>query len=63
MFYGKGLKSAVISGLAWWAIATLQSAKWVLLLGIRPSATLGLVVTTLLAIVVANVVAAWCYER
>ena len=46
-----GVKAGVIAGLAWWVIASLQSLKWIALLGIPNTAWLPLTANVLLCIV------------
>jgi hypothetical protein len=60
--YGAGPKTAVVAGLAWWTIATMQSGKWVALLDLAPKlvAPLG---TNLAVIVVAALIGAWPYQE
>lgn len=61
--YGPGIKSAVITGVSWWTIQSLQSSKWVAL-GTAPiSASLGPAFGTLPAMVLAVALGAWCYEN
>ena len=61
--YGPGPKTALVAGLAWWFIVSLQSGKWVALLSVHPKAVLTLLATTLPAIIVSAVVGAWPYEE
>lgn len=61
--YGAGLKSALAASLAWWLISSMQSAKWMALLGITPSMAFAPFVATLLAIIAATLVGAWFYEK
>ena len=61
--YGPGPKTALWAGLAWWVIASMQSAKWVALLSIPPTAVLIPLVATLPAIILATLVGAWFYEK
>src|ERR1051325_1310008 len=61
--YGAGPKTAAVAGFAWWFIKSLQSAKWVAL-GFVPTKVVWFpLAATLLAIVVAELVGAWLYER
>ncbi|MBI4553338.1 MAG: hypothetical protein HY710_13830 [Candidatus Latescibacteria bacterium] len=60
--YGPGPKTAVVAGVAWWVIESLQSGKWVALLSIPPRVILAPLAATLLAIIVAAVGGAWLYE-
>lgn len=57
------MKTAVVAGCAWWFIRSLQSAKWVALLGVPFSATLAPRAATLPAIVVAMLTRVWLYEK
>lgn len=62
--YGPGLKTAGVAGCAWWFIQSLQSAKWVTLLGVLSDVNLyPLAATTLAAMVLAVVVGAWAYRE
>jgi hypothetical protein len=61
--YGPGAKTAVVAGLAWWAIVSMQSAKWVALLSVPPEVTLAPLVATLPCILLATIVGTWFYER
>ena len=61
--YGAGLKSAVIAGLGWWAIKTLQSAKWVGL-GFLPGGVIAApLITSLATALAATVLGALLYDR
>ena len=60
---GPGLRSILVTGLGWWAIVSLQSAKWLLILGVAVSAALGLLTATLVAILISTFVGVWTYER
>jgi hypothetical protein len=61
--YGAGPRTAVIAGVAWWIIKSLQSAKWVGL-GLLPREIVLIpLATTLIAVLVASVLGAWLYER
>ena len=61
--YGAGSKTAVIAGIAWWTIKSLQSAKWAGL-GLVPSRMIVLpLVKTLIAAVLASVAGAFLYDR
>src|SRR6058998_2509681 len=51
--YGAGPTTAAIGGLAWWAIKSLQSAKWVGLGFVPQGVVLVPLATTLIAILVA----------
>ena len=59
---GPGPKTAVVAGLAWWVIVTLQSAKWVALGFVPTKAAFGLLLPTLPAIIAATLVGAWLYK-
>lgn len=61
--YGAGRKSAIAASLAWWLMASMQSAKWVVLLEISSSAAIALFFATLPAIVASTLVGAWFYEK
>ena len=61
--YGPGPKTAVVAGLAWWVIVSVQSAKWVALLSVPPAAVLAPLAATLPAIIVATLAGAWFYEK
>lgn len=60
--YGAGWRTAAIAGCAWWFIQSLQSAKWVALVGIPVGTTVLPLAATLPAMVIAMVVGAWAYE-
>jgi hypothetical protein len=61
--YGPGLKTAVVAGLAWWVIVSLQSGKWVALVAVPTRAVLAPLAATLPAMIFAVMVGAWFYER
>ena len=61
--YGPGPKTAVIVGLAWWVIISLQSGKWVALVSMPATPVLAPLAATLLAIILAVMIGAWFYER
>jgi len=61
--YGAKPRTAVIAGVAWWILKTLQSAKWAGLGLIPPRVILVPLGTTLVAIVVASLLGAWLYDR
>lgn len=62
--YGPGLKTAAVAGCAWWFIQSLQSAKWVTLVGVPSNVGLyPLAGATLPAMVLAVVVGAWMYQE
>ena len=52
------VKAGVAVGLAWWAISSLQSLKWIVLLGVPASAWLPLTGNAALCIVAASIGAA-----
>ena len=62
--YGARPISVAITGIAWWILKTLQSAKWVGLgfVELRPG-LLPLGVATLAAAVLASAVGAWLYHK
>jgi hypothetical protein len=61
--YGTGLRTAVIAGVAWWIIKSLESAKWVGL-GLLPRGVAVIpLATTLVAVLVASVLGAWLYDQ
>ena len=60
---GGGFKSAAVVGLAWWLIASLQSAKWMTLEGVPGSTAVTLGIAILPAMIAATSVGAWLYER
>jgi len=61
--FGPGPKTALIAGLAWWIIVSMQSAKWAALISV-PSATIPpLLATTLVAILASILLGAWFYEK
>ena len=64
--YGPGPKTALMAGLAWWVIVSLQSGKWVAAGFVPVKATLAplaTLVVTLRAILLAAPVGAWPYEE
>jgi hypothetical protein len=61
--FGPGLKTAVIAGVAWWTIASLQSAKWVALASVAPEAALAPLGATLLGCIASTLVGAWFYDK
>jgi hypothetical protein len=61
--YGPGLKTAAITGVAWWTIKTLQSVKWAGLGLIPGKAAFMPLATTLVAVLAASELGAWLYER
>jgi len=60
---GPGLKSAVVVGLAWWTMASLQSAKWMVLEGVPGNTAVSLGIAILPAMIVSTFIGAWLYER
>ena len=61
--YGPGAKTAIITGVGWWCIKSLQSAKWAALGFVRPNGALALLAATLPATIAAAFVGAWLYEH
>lgn len=61
--FGPGPKTAAVAGFAWWFIESLQSAKWVALLGLPTDVVLAPGAATLPAIIGAALMGAWCYEE
>lgn len=62
--YGKGATAAVVAGIAWWVLKTLQSAKLAGFGFMEPSPTLlPLGAATLIATVLASVAGAWLYRK
>ena len=61
--YGERSATAVIAGVAWWIIKSLQSAKWAGLGFVPDRVVVVPLATTLVAAVVATVVGAWLYSR
>lgn len=61
-YYGPGTRSAVVAGVAWWFIVSLQSAKWLAISGISTAVVLPLAMATLVAIVLATLIGARLYE-
>jgi hypothetical protein len=62
--YGAGPMTAVVTGVAWWVIKTLQSAKWAGLGFVEINAgLLPLGALTLMAGVLASGAGAWFYNR
>jgi hypothetical protein len=60
--YGARARTALIAGLAWWVIKTLQSAKWAGLGLIPREVVLAPLLVSLLASLVAAMAAAWLYD-
>jgi len=60
--YGPGPKTAVVTAFAWWIIATMQSGKWIALLGLDVARAVPLTVN-LGAMVVAALAGAWAYRE
>jgi len=60
---GPGPKTAVVAGLAWWVIVSLQSSKWVALGFVPASTVFGPLAATLPAIIAAALTGAWLYDR
>jgi hypothetical protein len=61
--YGAGRKSVLAASLAWWLMASMQSAKWAVVLQITPSMVIPPFLATLPAITLATLAGAWLYER
>ena len=61
--YAPGARMAALAGFSWWLLATLQSGKWMTLLGVNAATVAPLVPATLLATVVSTVAGAWLWER
>ncbi len=61
--YASATVAAIVTGLAWWFIVSLQSAKWVALLSIPGHTVAAPLVATLPAIILATMVGAWFYEE
>jgi hypothetical protein len=62
--YGPGPRTAAVAGCAWWFLQSLQSAKWLELIGVASGASLAaLAAATLPAMIVAVLAGAWAYEH
>jgi hypothetical protein len=61
--YGAKPGTAMIAGVAWWIMKTLQSAKWAGLGLIPLRVILVPLATTLVAVLLASLLGAWLYER
>ncbi len=63
--YGAGAKTAAIAGVAWWAMKSLQSAKWAGLgfLPLTVGAVLVPLAITVIYMMVAAGIGAWLYEK
>ena len=62
--YGAQPTTAALVGVAWWALKSLQSAKWAGLGFLQPGGVLlGLALASLVAAVVASLVGAGLYDR
>jgi hypothetical protein len=61
--FGPGIRTAVLTGIAWWLIKSLQSAKWVAVGFISPRVIVAPLVVTLFAIIVATLAGTWPYEE
>lgn len=61
--YGPGPRTAVVAGVAWWVIVSLQSAKWVVLEAVPSTVVLAPLAATLPAILLASLVGAWAYKE
>ena len=60
---GPGFHTAAVAALGWWVIASLQSAKWGVLVSVSLPESLALLAATLPAMVLATAAGAWCFER
>ena len=61
--YGDGPGTAVIAGVAWWTIKSLQSAKWAGLGFVPQGVVLVPLATSFVAAVAALALGAWLYRR
>lgn len=61
--YAPGARMAALAGFSWWLLATLQSGKWMTVLGVNAATVAPLVPGTLLATVISTVLGAWLWER
>jgi hypothetical protein len=61
--YTPGVRMAALAGVSWWLLATLQSGKWMTMLGVPAATVVALVPGTLLATVAATIAGAWLWER
>jgi len=61
--FGPGAKTALATGLAWWIIVSLQSAKWVALGFVPTDVVWAPFAATFPSILLATLAGAWCYER
>lgn len=62
-YYGPGLKTGAIVGVAWWVIVSMQSAKWVALGTIPIRTVIAPGAMTLPVIMIAALAGGWCYEN
>lgn len=61
--YGPGPKTAIVTGVAWWVIVSMQSAKWAALVVVPETVALILLAATLPAMIVSVLIGAWLYEK
>lgn len=55
-------KRAVVVGVAWWALQSLQSLKWLVVVGATLSSVVPLVIATLPAMILSVGAGAWAYH-
>jgi hypothetical protein len=60
--YGPGLRTGAVVGVAWWIIVSMQSMKWLAVSPIPATSAIAPGLLTLPAIMIAAIVAGWCYE-
>ena len=56
------VKRAVIVGVAWWTLQSMQSLKWIVVVGTTLSSVVPLVIATLPAMIVSVAAGAWAYH-
>ena len=61
--YGGGPKTAAIAGFSWWLIATIATWQWVDIGFIPSHNPVGLIISSLAALVAVTMVGAWSYEE
>jgi len=61
--YGKGAKTAVITGVSWWVISTCIDATWGSFGFVAPGAVLPASAASLPALIIAALVGAWLYRE
>jgi hypothetical protein len=61
--YGPGPRTAVLAGISWWLLKTLQSVKWVALGFVPVEVTVGPGIATLATAIVASTIGAQMYEK